>query len=186
VQLLDEEGKNLVHETVLQKPTLEQVFRLATKYAEVMGRNQIKEKAEKEGLLRYIKLTPHGKGFMFEVTSSDGVGKIKDFLDDPTRFSKSTSKFHYWFHADKLDCGSGECTDYRSRKGYMSSGSMQIVYNPKYGKHGGGYIDVDKYAAHGSGILQVLGHGWEVIGRGKLPSVPRVKYRGLPPQPPFK
>ena len=112
---------------------------------------------------------------------------VSDFLNDSARFSRSTSKFHYLFHYDEVDCGNGGCTDYRSRKGYMKSGSMQIVYNPSGGKkgHGLGYIDVDRYAAHGSGIWQTLGHGLEVLGGGRLPSVPRVKYRGFPP-PQFK
>ena len=179
VQLLDEKGKNLVHEVVMQNPTLERVLGQMKRYANKIGQNQIEEKVKKEGLLKYITLTPYRKGFTFTVNKSEkgAAKKIEDFLNDPARFSKSTSKLHYLFHYDEVGCGNGGCVDYRSRKGYMKSGSMQIVYNSRSKE---GYIDVDKYAAHGSGILQTLGHGLEVLGGG-LPSVPRVRYRGFPP-----
>ena len=62
VQLLDEKGKNLVHEVVMQNPTLERVLGQMKRYANEIGQNQIKEKAKKEGLLKYITLTPYGKG----------------------------------------------------------------------------------------------------------------------------
>ena len=50
VQLLDEKGETLVHEVVMQKPTLKDVRAQMKKYAEGIARNQIREKFKKEGL----------------------------------------------------------------------------------------------------------------------------------------
>ena len=186
IQILDEDNpdpNNPIWQVILHKPTLNQVIAQMREIANGIARNQIREQLTAAGITANdVTLTNDGKGFTFDVRSTQGAEKINDFLKNTSNFSSSGSRFHFAFHYNQAECSNGGCRDYRSKRGVLKGGHLQVVYNPRAGRFGVGYIDVDLYAPHGSGIRGFVGHAFEVIGGfgSSLPIVPRVRYKGLP------